>query len=367
MFDCVECFETNFSKENTMKIDGFDIGTTNNFTITEEYIRERFDEFNSRYFDTQLNLNSSIEVKVYPYKNTLGSVTARGFFNKKTGQCNAVVVSFHISNYFSRSEYTFCNTILHEMIHMYQYQVLNVNDGHGYNFQKKMKDINTFGWGITIIESPEEKDNRGDLNQDIVNRETKKQQKQEQDNNLDNYILAAWIPQNDEVIKGDTKISFHILEKDLPEDYIGIIKRALNFWNATNPRDCYLFSMVESSKLVELLKREDLFDKRYRLSKDYLLKKIQTRSTTVVAEAVLKRTYCLPFAKFKAEEEEGMIKSLDNKKLPPVEYGIRESVNLNLKIDSAKDFINTMEQDPYIDILHAKDIGGFIEFESVIS
>ena len=358
-----------------LEIDGYILGTTNDFAVTIDYVREMFDKFNDRYFNNQLFLDNSIKVKVYPYKNVLGSVAAQGTFNKRTGQCNAYVTAFHISNYYNRSEVVYCNTILHEMIHIYQYQVLNVNDGHGYSFIKKMKEINSFGWSISVTETIDERNSRGDKNQSILDKEAKKLQKTEQENNLDNYVLAVWVPENATSIKGDESTTFQILDKDVTEKHIKLINLAMNPRYSSTSEECYLFSMSDSSKTAQTLKKGGYFEKRYRLSNDYIMKKASDsvqgiESSMNFVLAILRRSYSLPYNMIKTDEEQGMLKSINDTKLPPIEYGIRESinsVNLNKRINTAEDFVDAMEQDPFIDVLHAKDLGGFIEFESIIS
>lgn len=356
-------------ESNTIKVDKYRVGTTNDFQITTKYVIDMFNEFNYRYFDGKLYLDSSVKVKVYPYKNVLGSVAAVGTFNKITGYCSATITEFHISNYFNRSEFTYCNTILHEMIHIYQYQVLKLCDGHGVSFIKKMDEINKFGWDISITETTEERKSRGNKNQSVLDKEARQKQQKEQESDTNNYVLLVWIPIGAESIKGDRKIAFHIIEKDLPKKCYDVIKYCINLYNSNNLRDYYIFTMENSSHIAQLLKSYGYFEKRYRISKDFLVKKLSSGvyTTENIATPILRRTYALPYNMFKTDEEKGLIKSMDNKELPPMEFAVRESVNLNKKINSAEDFVDTMEKDPYINILSAEDLGGVIKFKSVIS
>lgn len=362
----------NIYNNATIKVDNYVLGTTSNFYITTDYVVDMFNTFNYRYFENKLHLDTYIKVKVYPYKHVLGSVEASGQFNKSTGKCSAIVKQFSISNYFDRSEYTYCNTILHEMIHVYQYQVLNVCDGHGDSFTKKMKEINKYGWEISIKETTDEINNRGSKNQQIIDKERIKKAKKESENDVNNYILALWLPEDATSINGDRNIAFHILDKDIPDMYLARIKYALNVFNPNNHRDYYLFKISENSHIAKTLRDNGYFEKRYRLSNEFLSKKLNSRTynSDELTFAILRRTYALPYNMFKMEEANMMLEPIDDKILPASTDTIKESiksVNLNKRINSAEDFINVMEHDPYIDVLSAEDLGDTIEFNTIIS
>lgn len=138
-------------------IDGFELENTKEFTVTENYVKQRLHEFNEKYFNNELDVDC-FPIKLFPYKNAGGSIYFDCCYSRRTGQIyNAKIKNFRISTNFSFTELQLCNIILHEMIHVYQVQILKRQDlrgtslePHGQTFTTKMDEINKKGWNIKI-------------------------------------------------------------------------------------------------------------------------------------------------------------------------------------------------------------------------
>lgn len=109
--------------------------------LTLDYIKTNFDKFNGKYFDGCLVIP---KFKIVYVKSYLG----RFAWKKVNGGKSDYTIS--ISGMLDRSDNDFCNTILHEMIHLYihQYGVPD-NGSHGRVFQRVAKRINADGWNIS--------------------------------------------------------------------------------------------------------------------------------------------------------------------------------------------------------------------------
>ena len=154
----------------------FGISDKKAIIINESYIRKMFAVFNDAYFSGGLSLDGVIVSAYKSTRNTEGHVTHgtvdrtinRGLGPKDiANRPNSLldrISEFCIgekNNPPKRTEKTWCEIIIHEMIHMYQFQILkrtgvevrNENStGHGPTFTVKMKEINDLGgWNITVV------------------------------------------------------------------------------------------------------------------------------------------------------------------------------------------------------------------------
>jgi hypothetical protein len=108
---------------------------------------------NNTYFEGELK--KSFPFKISRSRKSLGHI----LFSRT----NLEVKSFSISGKmeWEDKEKVLDETILHEMIHVYEAQVLKEAPNHGKNFLKKMNEINSDGWNVTVRSSevkPEKKE-----------------------------------------------------------------------------------------------------------------------------------------------------------------------------------------------------------------
>ena len=106
--------------------------------VTKEYIKEVFDECNRLYFDNQL-------------KNCKFSVLRNSPNTRSLGRCNTIKKNGKIlgriwiaKNVFWTEE-TFRETVIHEMIHLYNEQVEGSHLSffcHTWHFRRKLKELN---------------------------------------------------------------------------------------------------------------------------------------------------------------------------------------------------------------------------------
>ena len=106
--------------------------------VTKEYIKEVFDECNRLYFDNQL-------------KNCKFSVLRNSPNNESLGRCDTIKKNGKIlgriwiaKNVFWTEE-TFKETVIHEIIHLYNEQVEGSHlsfFGHTWHFRRKLKELN---------------------------------------------------------------------------------------------------------------------------------------------------------------------------------------------------------------------------------
>ena len=99
--------------------------------ITLEFLTDSFNKFNTMYFNGEL-ITPSFEVS--HTKTALGDFRNNGFGSYR----------IRLSDYYVREQKDIEQTLLHEMIHQYQRQILNER-GHGYSFKKKAEEINRKG------------------------------------------------------------------------------------------------------------------------------------------------------------------------------------------------------------------------------
>lgn len=139
--------------KSTLKIiDGFMVDTKSGFIPTVNYVAKRYKEFNKKYFEDKL---PTIPIRIADTKGSAGMVR----FCWRNGQ--VTIKEFCISQKYGYPEEVVCNTILHELIHVYQHAILHEqhhgnSDAHGMSFIKEMKRINAFGWKINTRVTAEE-------------------------------------------------------------------------------------------------------------------------------------------------------------------------------------------------------------------
>lgn len=139
------------TKSSLKIIDGFMVDTKSGFIPTINYVSKRYKEFNKKYFEDQL---PNVPIKIADTKGSAGMVR----FAYRGGV--RTIVDFRISQKYGYPEEVVCNTILHEMIHVYQHAILHEahrnRDAHGISFIREMRRINAFGWKISTQVTEEE-------------------------------------------------------------------------------------------------------------------------------------------------------------------------------------------------------------------
>ena len=112
------------------------------FTITD--LEKWYDEFNARYFNNELK---RCPIYINKTKRALGQFgRKRDWFEMRC--------FIKISNYFDRPMKDVQNTLIHEMIHQWQWVKYGVCD-HGTTFKNKAMEINKDGWNIARCNSTE--------------------------------------------------------------------------------------------------------------------------------------------------------------------------------------------------------------------
>lgn len=115
----------------------------NEFNLTTTYLEQKFNEFNSAYFKGELNMPTLV---IFKSKRLNGQYSWK--YNLKGELIKSVI---RISNYYKRSEFDFCNTLIHEMIHLYirQNNIKDTRPHHGRVFYSIANRINKEGgWDI---------------------------------------------------------------------------------------------------------------------------------------------------------------------------------------------------------------------------
>jgi len=155
----------------------FGISDKKSIRINESYIRKMFAAFNDAYFNGDLSLEGTRVTAYKSTKKTAGHVTHcildrtinRGLGPKDIANRQDFlldrITEFCIgekNNPPERTEKSWCEVIIHEMIHVYQIQVLKRtgletksenSSGHGPTFTVKMKEINDLGgWDISVVD-----------------------------------------------------------------------------------------------------------------------------------------------------------------------------------------------------------------------
>lgn len=115
----------------------------NEFNLTTTYLEQKFNEYNSAYFKGELEIPTFVICK---------SRRVNGQYSWKYNLKGELIESvIRISNYYKRSEFDFCNTLIHEMIHLYirQNKIKDTRPHHGRVFYSIADRINKEGgWDI---------------------------------------------------------------------------------------------------------------------------------------------------------------------------------------------------------------------------
>lgn len=98
-----------------------------------------FKEFNTKYF------NGELKAPIFSISNTK---VALGDF-KPMGNLSRI----RISSFFKREIRGYQQTLIHEMIHLWQWQNKLTDRKHGYDFKRKAREINRDGWDISRVTS----------------------------------------------------------------------------------------------------------------------------------------------------------------------------------------------------------------------
>ena len=108
--------------------------------VTIDFIKSSFDKFNKEYFNGAL---------VTPVFEVSHCRRALGDFRRRYKYYR-----IRVSDYYIRSQREIEQTILHEMIHLYQSQFNCRDKSHGIDFKEKASDINCKGgWCISRLTS----------------------------------------------------------------------------------------------------------------------------------------------------------------------------------------------------------------------
>ena len=106
----------------------------------EIWVKENYIKFNSLYFDNILPPINS-DLIIFEITNSKKIKSLGTSYNKKP-------YKIRINFRYDLPEIEFQDTLLHEMIHIWQY-IMGYKGGHGKSFKKKAKDINKYGWDIS--------------------------------------------------------------------------------------------------------------------------------------------------------------------------------------------------------------------------
>ena len=112
------------------------------FNLTVPNIKKYYTIWNKKAFDNKLP--QSLPTKISNRDRAVGHVKSR--FGH--------VYEFAISGKFKHTEKQFTETLLHEMIHVWQVEVKGTRGGHGQDFVNMMHKLNSkFGFDITVKDS----------------------------------------------------------------------------------------------------------------------------------------------------------------------------------------------------------------------
>lgn len=124
------------------------------------FIRAKFEEFNSLFFDSSL---PPITLRIGNARSRYGSFRypARYHISKPRGRGECIIT---ISSRFDLPQNEIEDILIHEMIHYWEWINYIDETPHGSMFIKKMTEINQrFGRNISIRKESDEKTNRSDI------------------------------------------------------------------------------------------------------------------------------------------------------------------------------------------------------------
>lgn len=114
------------------------------FKVTESRMIEAFNYWNEKAFSNQIK-RDKLHFEVKPMKNYIGKAS---WVKNGLGESKKYIIT--INPHLALNENDFNDTFLHEMIHIYVYQ-LGINCGHGGLFLQLMKSFNSrFGTNMTV-------------------------------------------------------------------------------------------------------------------------------------------------------------------------------------------------------------------------
>ena len=121
------------------------------YKLTLQDLRNWYNTFNKQYFKGELKIPI---LGISHTRRALGDFGGIGNLPR-----------IRISTYFQRTKHSFQQTLLHEMIHLWQWQFKMVDKNHGFDFKRKAREINKDGWGIsrTSILTEEEMDSAASI------------------------------------------------------------------------------------------------------------------------------------------------------------------------------------------------------------
>lgn len=103
-----------------------------------ETVKRLMAQVNAECFNNALTLN--FPIKLSNSGRVAGSVEIRS--RTFLGEMNRTVVNMKISKNFNWTEQELKNVVAHELIHVYEAQILKAKPAHGYNFNAKKNEIN---------------------------------------------------------------------------------------------------------------------------------------------------------------------------------------------------------------------------------
>ena len=112
--------------------------------LTYDYMKKKFDLYNKKYFEGKLFQPTFV---INHSKRSLGCYVSNR---------NLSIHEFSVlkmSDYYKRTEKDFDNTLIHEMIHLYQHQNNCCDRGHGIVFKSQCARINKDGWNLSRLDS----------------------------------------------------------------------------------------------------------------------------------------------------------------------------------------------------------------------
>ena len=366
-------------KEDTITIDGFTLGLDSSFVPTKDWVRAKLRVFNRTYFDNKLEVEQ-LKIKIYPFKTCIGRVQATYSYSKRTGDIVSYDINYlGISTYYTRSELTFATTLLHEMIHLYQFEVLHRQDiingkmnCHGETFTNKMGNINTHGWKVDVRETTEEVYERGAVNDKIL-------QRQERKNDADKYSVVFCVPEyyyTSPLLPRDTVTFFVVKNDEFPKerlnDFVAPLEKRRNvcFWTEVR-RDTAWYNKLVDLNIFTKSKRisKVSFDKYFWGSYDYSdwepeqYNYVMSHSWTLKYEGFINivkkgEVYLHQIGDFYSE--------YDNNELPPEKDKVNESKHGSKKIMSAKEFVDCLEADPYLTVTSVEEDDDIVSVGAIL-
>lgn len=112
--------------------------------VTINWLAREFDNFNHNIFKGEL------PTPVFETNNT-SKTLGRCEWRRRGGITTYKII---VSNYYNRIEKSFKETLLHEMIHLYFFSKGNIKEGHGSEFKRMARYVNTFGFNVTAKTNP---------------------------------------------------------------------------------------------------------------------------------------------------------------------------------------------------------------------